>query len=175
MPGLPKVSQRSFYIFLYSSISWLEIIIIVLFFVVIVGSTEEQIKQELQAVAEGVAASVFQSSSPSNPDILDNNESAYESNQDEGQISTSSMQHNVEVVYLGIHLCLRMCISISLRFLSHAHMLIYISCFLQLHFFNFCFLFQDVKTKYPDKANLGFPISDGIGRLQVKNLVFYVS
>ncbi|KAK9947425.1 hypothetical protein M0R45_003051 [Rubus argutus] len=85
------------------------------------GSTEEQIKQELQAVAEGVAASVFQSSSPSNPDIIDQNESAYESNQDEGQISTSSMQHNVE----------------------------------------------DVKTKYPDKANLGFPISDGIGRLQI--------
>ncbi|KAI5674456.1 hypothetical protein M9H77_14820 [Catharanthus roseus] len=33
------------------------------------GSTEEQIKQELQAVAEGVAASVLQSSPPSNHDL----------------------------------------------------------------------------------------------------------
>lgn len=33
------------------------------------GSAEEKIKQELQAVAEGVAANVLQSSMPSNPDI----------------------------------------------------------------------------------------------------------
>ncbi|KAK4431815.1 Serine/threonine-protein kinase CTR1 [Sesamum alatum] len=33
------------------------------------GSAEEQIKQELQAVAEGVAASVLHSSVPSNPDL----------------------------------------------------------------------------------------------------------
>lgn len=32
------------------------------------GSAEEQIKRELQAVAEGVAASVFHSSVSSNPD-----------------------------------------------------------------------------------------------------------
>ena len=40
------------------------------------GSAEEQIKQELQAVAEGVAASVFQSSTSSNLDLHDRNESA---------------------------------------------------------------------------------------------------
>ncbi|KAM5548105.1 hypothetical protein ABKV19_002187 [Rosa sericea] len=84
------------------------------------GSAEELIKQG-KAVAEGVAASVLQSSLPSNPDFHDKNESAYDSNQDEGQISTSSMQHSVE----------------------------------------------DVKTQYPDKPNLGFPVSDGIGRLQI--------
>lgn len=33
------------------------------------GSAEEQIKRELQAVAEGVAASVFNSSVISNPDL----------------------------------------------------------------------------------------------------------
>ncbi|XP_043701330.1 uncharacterized protein LOC122651841 isoform X2 [Telopea speciosissima] len=40
------------------------------------GAAEEQIKQDLQAVAEGVAASVLQSSLPSNPDspIHENNE-----------------------------------------------------------------------------------------------------
>lgn len=94
----------------------MEIIIIVLFLLVI-GSAEEQIKQDLQAVAEGVAASVFKSSSLSNPVFNDKNESAYDSNQDEGQISVSSMQHSVEVV-LGIHLFLRMCINISLAFLN---------------------------------------------------------
>ncbi|KAL6226206.1 hypothetical protein ACLB2K_000169 [Fragaria x ananassa] len=85
------------------------------------GSAEEQIKQDLQAVAEGVAASVFKSSSLSNPVFNDKNESAYDSNQDEGQISVSSMQHSVE----------------------------------------------DVKTKCPEKPNLGFPVSDGIGQLQI--------
>lgn len=39
------------------------------------GSGEEQIKQELQAVAEGVAASVFQPSTSSNPDFRDKSES----------------------------------------------------------------------------------------------------
>lgn len=34
-----------------------------------VGSAEDKIKQELQAVAEGVAASVLHSSTPSNPDL----------------------------------------------------------------------------------------------------------
>lgn len=33
------------------------------------GSAEERIKQELQDVAEGVAASVLHSSVPSNPDL----------------------------------------------------------------------------------------------------------
>lgn len=49
------------------------------------GSAEELIKQELQAVAEGVAASVLQSSMPSNPDITtmhDRSESLSDVNQD---------------------------------------------------------------------------------------------
>lgn len=45
------------------------------------GSAEEQIKQELQAVAEGVAASVFQPSMSSNLDLHDRNESANGSKQ----------------------------------------------------------------------------------------------
>lgn len=69
------------------------------------GSAEEQIKQDLQAVAEGVAASVLHSATSSNPDIHDINESAFEAIQD-GDIQNISvdMQHKakVEVVYLLI-------------------------------------------------------------------------
>ena len=62
------------------------------------GSAEEFIKKELQAVAEGVAASVFQSSTPSNPDIpAEVNASGYEGNQDT-DVSTSDieMQHKAK-------------------------------------------------------------------------------
>lgn len=34
-------------------------------------------------------------------------------------------------------------------------------------FFPHLFPIQDVKTKMPEKANIGFPVSDGLGRLQV--------
>ena len=65
------------------------------------GSAEEQIKQDLQAVAEGVAASVLHSGTHSNPDSHDRNE--FEANQD-GDIQNSSvdMQHKAkaEVIYL---------------------------------------------------------------------------
>ena len=40
-------------------------------------------------------------------------------------------------------------------------------------FFLFPCLFQDVKNKLPDKAHLGFPVADGIGRLQVEILVLH--
>ncbi|XP_024027720.1 uncharacterized protein LOC21391009 isoform X2 [Morus notabilis] len=79
------------------------------------GSAEEQIRNDLQAVAEGVAASVFQSATSSNPDLHDRNELANESIQDE------VVENKVE----------------------------------------------DVKTKIPERANIGFPVSDGIGRLQI--------
>lgn len=51
---------------------------------VVKGSAEEQIKQELQAVAEGVAASVLQSSIPPMPTFSgrERNESSSEPNQD---------------------------------------------------------------------------------------------
>ncbi|KAL5547694.1 hypothetical protein UlMin_002925, partial [Ulmus minor] len=82
------------------------------------GLAEEQIRQELQAVAEGVAASVFQASPPSsNPDANDSIQDG------EFGISNADMQHKAKV--------------------------------------------EDVKTKVPEKSNLGFPISDGIGRLQI--------
>ncbi|KAL0334050.1 UNVERIFIED_CONTAM: Serine/threonine-protein kinase CTR1 [Sesamum angustifolium] len=51
------------------------------------GSAEEQIKQELQAVAEGVAASVLHSSVPSNPDLSPYATSA----------SSPTTQHNGDV------------------------------------------------------------------------------
>lgn len=69
-----------------------------LFCFIVIGSAEEQIKQELQAVAEGVAACVFQSSSPSNPDLRDKDEYAYQSNQDEDvQNNTAGMQNRAKV------------------------------------------------------------------------------
>lgn len=80
------------------------------------GSAEELIKQELQAVAEGVAASVLHSSTPSNPE---SNKRGLETKKScEGQTSNTDE--------------------------------------------------QDLKTKVPEKTNLGFPVSDGLGRLQVK-------
>ncbi|KAK1550898.1 hypothetical protein Q3G72_026599 [Acer saccharum] len=90
------------------------------------GSAEELIKQELQAVAEGVAASVFQLASPSNPDssVHDKDDSAYESNQErEVQNSDVEMQHKAKL--------------------------------------------EGIKNKVPEKGNFGFPVSDGIGRLQI--------
>ncbi|KAJ0030615.1 hypothetical protein Pint_14703 [Pistacia integerrima] len=64
------------------------------------GSSEELIKQELQAVAEGVAASVFQSATNSNPDsvVHEKDESAYESNQErEAQDSDIEMKHKAKL------------------------------------------------------------------------------
>uniref|UniRef100_A0A5B6Z740 Protein kinase domain-containing protein n=1 Tax=Davidia involucrata TaxID=16924 RepID=A0A5B6Z740_DAVIN len=90
------------------------------------GSAEELIKQELQAVAEGVAASVLLPSVPSNPDLSvhERSESFSEANQD-----IEVLKNDVEVQ----------------------------------HRVNF----EEVKTKMPEKINLGFPVSDGIGRLQI--------
>ncbi|XVE71572.1 hypothetical protein DITRI_Ditri10aG0162000 [Diplodiscus trichospermus] len=62
------------------------------------GSAEELIKKELQAVAEGVATSVFQSSTPLNADIpTEVNASGYEGNQDT-DVSTGDieMQHKAK-------------------------------------------------------------------------------
>ncbi|XVF34490.1 hypothetical protein REPUB_Repub18cG0063100 [Reevesia pubescens] len=93
------------------------------------GSAEELIKKELQAVAEGVAAVVFQSSTPSNPDIPEEvNTSCYDGNQGT-DVSTSDieMQHKAK--------------------------------------------FEEIKTKQPDRTNVGFRVSDGVGRLQIiKNI-----
>eukprot|EP00257_Ricinus_communis_P018678 XP_015577461.1 uncharacterized protein LOC8262865 [Ricinus communis] len=93
------------------------------------GSAEEHIKQELRAVAEDVAASVF-SSATTNPDSLvhERNESAYEASQHK-EVSNKDveMQHEAK--------------------------------------------FEDVKNKLPEKLNFGFPVSEGIGRLQIiKNI-----
>ncbi|XVE63593.1 hypothetical protein DITRI_Ditri07aG0032300 [Diplodiscus trichospermus] len=89
------------------------------------GSADEIIKKELQAVAEGVAATVFQPSTPSNPSILaEVNVSGYEGIRDR-DVSTSDieMQHKAK--------------------------------------------FEEIKIKQPDRTNLGFQVSDGIGRLQI--------
>ncbi|PWA94538.1 Phox/Bem1p [Artemisia annua] len=92
------------------------------------GSAEELIKQELQAVAEGVAASVLHSSTPSNPDSIRRGRSEYGS---EANCSVESQDNNPSV-QSGV---------------------------------------EDLKTKVPEKQNLGFPVSDGAGRLQIiKNI-----
>ncbi|XP_010656540.1 uncharacterized protein LOC100251651 isoform X1 [Vitis vinifera] len=89
------------------------------------GSGEEVIKQELQAIAEGVAASVLHSTT-SNPEISihEKNEPLSLSNKDiELQDSDLEMQHKSKV--------------------------------------------EDNINKVPEKINMGFPVSDGIGRLQI--------
>ena len=59
------------------------------------GSAEDQIKQDLQAVAEGVAASVLHSATSSNPDMHDRNES--EAIQDgDNQNSSVDMQRKAK-------------------------------------------------------------------------------
>lgn len=90
------------------------------------GSAEELIKQELQAVAEGVAASVFQSATHSNPESSAQgiDESGYGSNHErEIQDSDVERQHKAKL--------------------------------------------EGFKSKVPEKVNVGFPVSDGIGRLQI--------
>ncbi|KAJ8560785.1 hypothetical protein K7X08_022645 [Anisodus acutangulus] len=83
------------------------------------GSEEEMIKQELQAVAEGVAASVLHSSTPSNADL-----------------SPSSSQRNAELESTNAGKGPKDKV-------------------------------EESKTKFPEKANIGFPVSDGLGRLQI--------
>ncbi|KAL3824565.1 hypothetical protein ACJIZ3_020594 [Penstemon smallii] len=83
------------------------------------GSAEELIKQELQAVAEGVAASVLHSSVPSDAGL-----SAY------GSIDAPSINPQNGETQNRVK-------------------------------------FEEIKTKLPEKINLGFPASDGIGRLQI--------
>ncbi|XP_038998922.1 uncharacterized protein LOC120124290 isoform X1 [Hibiscus syriacus] len=63
------------------------------------GSSEDLVKKELQAVAEGVAASIFQSSSHSNPHIsTETNASGYEGNQDNNVLpSDIKMQHKAKL------------------------------------------------------------------------------
>ncbi|GFY80777.1 kinase superfamily with octicosapeptide/Phox/Bem1p domain-containing protein [Actinidia rufa] len=88
------------------------------------GSAEELIKQELQAVAEGVAASVLQPSVPSNPDIMH-----------ERSDTRSEAKKNIEAQNTDV----------------------------ELHRASS----EDIKANVPGKTNLGFPVSDGIGRLQI--------
>ncbi|KAJ0788669.1 putative protein kinase TKL-Pl-6 family [Helianthus annuus] len=85
------------------------------------GSAEELIKQELQAVAEGVAASVLRSSTPTQPDL--NKHSSEANLSGEAQNSNEDAESGVDV--------------------------------------------EDLKTKIPEKTNLGFPVSDGLGSLQI--------
>ncbi|XP_057495145.1 uncharacterized protein LOC130780226 isoform X2 [Actinidia eriantha] len=85
---------------------------------------EELIKQELQAVAEGVAASVLQPSVPSNPDIMH-----------ERSDTRSEAKKNIEIQNTDV----------------------------ELHRASS----EDIKANVPGKTNLGFPVSDGIGRLQI--------
>ncbi|XP_076939402.1 uncharacterized protein LOC143608099 [Bidens hawaiensis] len=83
------------------------------------GSAEELIKQELQAVAEGVAASVFSSST-----------SELNKHSPEANLSGEFQNNNNANMQSGVEV-------------------------------------EDLKTKIPEKTNLGFPVSDGLGSLQI--------
>eukprot|EP00258_Populus_trichocarpa_P044344 XP_024460363.1 uncharacterized protein LOC7455655 isoform X3 [Populus trichocarpa] len=89
------------------------------------GSAEELIRKELKAVAEGVAASVFQSAN-SNPEptVSESSESAYEPNQ-EKEVSNEGLEIKQKAK------------------------------------------FEDMKKKLPEKVNFCFPVSEGLGCLQI--------
>ncbi|KAF9662810.1 hypothetical protein SADUNF_Sadunf18G0093000 [Salix dunnii] len=89
------------------------------------GSTEDLIRQELKAVAECVAASVFKPAT-SNPEqkVSERNESAHEQNQEKEDSNESvEIQHKAKL--------------------------------------------EDLKNKLPEKVNSGFPVSEGLGHLQI--------
>lgn len=90
------------------------------------GSVEDQIKQELQAVAEGVAASVLQSSLPSNADS-----SGHGRNESPSMNQQISEVQNIDRGMQNVD------------------------------------KFDEIKGKLPEKTNIGFPVSDGLGRLQI--------
>ena len=76
-------------------------VILIVFIISVIGSAEEQIRNDLQAVAEGVAASVFQPATPSNPG------SANDSIQDaDDKKSSAESKAKVEVVHIHIQLVL---------------------------------------------------------------------
>ncbi|KAI4335614.1 hypothetical protein L6164_014246 [Bauhinia variegata] len=89
------------------------------------GSVEDHIKQELQAVAEGVAASVLQSSNPSIHELHVANVSG---NEESGQGDVENNLTDKQSIAANA---------------------------------------QDVNSKPQETANLGFPTSDSIGKLQV--------
>ncbi|XP_075502050.1 RAF-like serine/threonine-protein kinase 20 isoform X1 [Primulina tabacum] len=88
--------------------------------------SDELIKQELQAVAEGVVASVLHSSVPSNSELSPNSWSD----------SSPMTQQNGEIQPPTVEMQPRD-------------------------------KFEEIKAKLPEKINLGFPASDGMGRLQI--------
>ncbi|KAI4337533.1 hypothetical protein L6164_015937 [Bauhinia variegata] len=88
------------------------------------GSVEDHIKQELQAVAEGVAASVLQSSNPSIDELHVANVSGNEES-GEGDVKNNLTDKQSKAAKA-----------------------------------------QDVNSKLQETANLGFPTSDSIGKLQ---------
>ncbi|KAM7263447.1 hypothetical protein ACFE04_001130 [Oxalis oulophora] len=90
------------------------------------GSSEDLVKQELKAVAEGVAASVFESGMSSNHEVpADENIGSANEAKQETDLSNESIEMQRKAK------------------------------------------FEDVTTKLPDRVLLGFPASDGIGRLQI--------
>ncbi|KAM7508298.1 hypothetical protein LguiA_018751 [Lonicera macranthoides] len=90
------------------------------------GLTDERIKQELQAVAEGVAVSVLQPIMPLNSQlIVPGRTESSESNQNNEVKNTNTEMH------------------------QHGDKL------------------EDINAKTTEKSNLGSPVSDGIGRLQI--------
>ncbi|CAI0388669.1 unnamed protein product [Linum tenue] len=90
------------------------------------GSEDRLIKQELQAVAEGVAASVFKSSTPSTDLTDERNPSPFEASEqpkEAAPIKDVEAQHKAKA--------------------------------------------EDLKNRQAEKVNVGFPMSEGAGRLQI--------
>lgn len=118
------------------------------------------IKRELQAVAEGVAASVLQSSTPSNADlsISSTQLNAEFESADAGKDNKDKFEVLNSLTQLHVLLCKLFIIGVLyLIFACIANPL--------------AISIQETKTQFPERANFGFPVSDGIGRLQVRHLL----
>lgn len=81
---------------------------LMVFIFYVTGSAEEQIRNDLQAVAEGVAASVFQPSTTSNPESIDSIQDA--------DVKKSSAEHKAKAEVIHIHFQLVICTSIVVIF-----------------------------------------------------------
>lgn len=125
------------------------------------------IKRELQAVAEGVAASVLQSSTPSNADLSIHGRSE----------SPSSTQWNAEFESADAGKDTKDKFEV-LNSLTQLHVLLCKLFIIGVLYLIFACIanplaisIQETKAQFPERANFGFPVSDGIGRLQVRHLL----
>lgn len=122
-----------------------------------------------------MAASVFQSSAPPNPDIPEVVKTSGYDGKKDTDVSTSDieMQHKAKLEVCNLRsLCsLSICSSSSPHHLLPLFLLLFMAVFCSALIYLPYLLFfstQDIKSKQSDRTKFGLRVSDGIGRLQVE-------